>query len=455
MGSILSIATTALRTQQEAINITAHNIANASTEGYSRQRPVLSALTPLRTPTGVFGTGVVTNDVQQIRDIYLDSAYRSEIGAYSEEGVRSNVLGQVETLLAEPGNGGLSTTLDQFFSAWSALATDPNSSTARGAVKNQAEALTDQLNGLASDLDALRQDTEARLQSSVDRVNTLAEEIARYNREVVAAESTGETAGDLRDARNRAIDELATLLPVQVTDRENGSVGVLSAGLSLVDGATYGTLEVRNVAGSVGVALTGQPNPLRDVGSGIGGMLTVLNEDIPQARGALDRLTAALVTDINALHQTGTNANGDTGVDFFDPTKLTADSISVSAAVLADPDAVAAGTPDVTGAYRAGANDVALALADLRDGDSPTLGTSFSEHFRKLATDIGFSVRSSLDQMEVHRTLSDQADLRRTAYNGVSTDEELVRLIEFQTAYSAAARVVTTANEMLETLVRM
>jgi len=455
IGSILSVASTALRTQQEAINVTAHNIANAATEGYSKQRPVLSQLPPQRTPTGIFGSGVGVADVQRVRDAYLDSNYRLETGEYQESEVRSGVLGQLETILSEPGEGGLSTTLDQFLSAWSSLATDPTGASARGAVREQGSLLSGHLNSLAADLDVLRQDTEARLLTSVQKVNDLADTVARLNREITASEAAGETAGDLRDARDRAIDEMSTLIPIQVTQRENGGVGILTSGVGLVDGAEHGTLEVRLSGGSLELGLEGRASSLPDLGGRIGGMIRVLNEDLPAVRDSLDDLAEALVTEFNALHQTGTAPDGSTGVDFFDPAGVSASSISISAAVEADSNAIAAGTGGASGEYRAGANDIALTLAGLRDAPNATLGASFGEHFRKLVSDVGFSVRSSLDSVEVHKTLSEQADVRRQSFSGVSTDEELVKLIEFQTAYSAAARVVTVADELLDTLVRM
>ena len=455
LGSILSIASSALRAQHEAINVTAHNISNASTEGYTRQRPVLSPLPPLHTPSGIFGTGVHVDDVERVRDSYLDMAFRREIGDFQDAETRAGVLGQVETLLNEPGEEGMATALDQFFSSWSDLATNPGSVEAREGVRTHARTLTIQMHSLAESVDQIRQDTEARLSSAVEQVNDLAREVATLNREITSSEAGGDTAGDLRDARDRALDELATLIPVQVTERENGSVGVLTSGLSLVDGAMSGSLELVESGGTVSLRLEGHSSDLSDLGGSVGGMLTLLNADLPNVRDQLNDLAEALVTEVNALHQTGTSPAGTTGVDFFDPASLTATSIQLSAAVEASSNAISAGTGDASGDYRAGANDVALALAGFRDADSPLLGSSYGEHFGELVTDVGFSVRSSLEQVEVHETLSEQAELRRESLSGVSTDEELVNLIEFQTAFSAAARVVTVADEMLETLVRM
>jgi flagellar hook-associated protein 1 FlgK len=183
--------------------------------------------------------------------------------------------------------------------------------------------------------------------------------------------------------------------------------------------------------------------------------LRSLEVDLPDVRSRLDELAGALVAEVNALHATGTNPDGDTGVDFFDPAGTTAWTMSLSAEVAASPDAVAAGTADTAGDYRGGANDVALALAGLRDAVLAPLGDTPGGYARDLVSSVGQSVRSALDAVEVQETLADQAEIRRMSFSGVSVDEELVRMIQFQTAYQAAARVVSTADEMLQSLFAM
>lgn len=455
LGSILSIATSALLTQQEAINAVAHNIANASTDGFSRRQPILGPLHPQRTPSGIYGSGVQMANLQRVRDPLLDTAFRRETAGLGESQVRSGFLGQVETVLMEPGEQGLASALDQFFSSWSSLASDPGGVTGRAPVQAQSLTLTDAFHRMAAGLDNIRQDAEANIQQGLDRANVLTDEIARLNREIVAAEVQGDTAGDYRDTRDLAIDELSSLIPTQVFEQDNGSVRIVTSGLSLVDGVHHHTLELRESGGVFGVGMVGHGGQLPDQGGSIGGALQLLNTDLPDIRASLDELAEALVTEINAVHQTGTNPNGATGVDFFDPTGITAQSISLSAEVLADSDAISAGTGGPGGEYRAGANDVALVLAGMRDQDSPLLNGSYGDHFRELTSDVGFMVHTASNQAEVHGTLADQAKTRRIGYSGVSTDEELIQLIKFQTAYQAAARVVTTADEMMETLVRM
>ena len=455
LGSILSIASSALRAQHEAMSVTAHNIANANTEGYARQIPVIAERAAVVLPNGVFGSGANVVDVRQIRDYHLDQAFRRESGNAMGHNLRSGLLGRVEGVFGQPGEGGLEKSLDAFFSAFSELATNPSSSAGRIAVREAGRQMANQFNGLAADIDLVRQDTEDRLMVSVRRVNELSEEIAGLNQQIIAQESGDSTAGDLRNARGRALDELGSLIPIQVTQRENGSIGVLTSGIGLVDGATANTLEIRNNAGVIGIAVDTQASTLTDLDGAIGGMLKVLNNDLPDYRGRLDALAEAIVTEVNVLHQTGRNPAGNTGIDFFNPAGTGSSSIALSADVLADTDAIAAGTEDINGAYQSGENDVALAMAALRGADDPTLGVSYGQYLGELVSDVGLAVRSSQAAVDAHSTLADQADIQRQSVTGVSVDEEMVRLIQFQAAYQAAARVITTADEMIQTLLNI
>lgn len=452
IGAILSTVTTALRTQQSALDVVSHNIANAATEGYTRQRAVLSATTALRTPDGVFGTGVGIATVQQVRDALLDGNFRTESSNASEQETRAAILGRVETMMGEPSDQALAATFDQFMSSWSDLATQPNSVTARSVVRQRAAQLVDKLHDHNASLDQIRQEVDARLNVAVGRINSLIEDVTRLNRDIVGVEADGNVAGDLRDAQNRALDELSTLIPIDVTRRENGSVGVATSGYNIIDGTAGLTMTVGSVSGTVGIQLEGHTDLLPDAGGSTGALLRVLNTDIPEVRQGLDDFAAAVVDAVNTVHTTGTGPDGTTGVDFFDPAGTTAGTIELSADVTASARAIAAGTADGGGVYQAGENDVALEIAGLRDSTVGALGSTPGEHLQGLVSSVGLAVRSATDKGEVHRTLADQADGRRMSLSGVSVDEELVQMIQFQSAYQAAARVVTTVDEMLQSL---
>lgn len=454
LGSILSIARTGMLSAQKAIDVSAHNIANATTEGYSRQRVDLQASTPQRLPDGIYGTGVAVRNVEQIRDGFLDGSVRSETGTASRYDARNRLLVRLEAIMAEPGDDGLGAALDTFFNSFSELASNPSNPTMRTVVVAEAEAVTREFGRLSAGIDDLRQEAEARLSTGVDRANTLLSSLADLNRQVVTAEADGYTAGDLRDQRGLLLDELSGLASISVTERSNGSVGVHVEGIAVVDGSAFRQLETAlGAGGRVEVRAAGSTRAL-DVGGELAGFTDVLNTDLPETRAALDALAEELVTAVNAAHVAGVAPDGSTGPTnvFFDATGIRASSIKVADAIVANPQKIAAGVGSGTD-YLPGNNEVALAIAGLRDADIAALdGGSFREFHATLVSDVGQAVRFSKDSASVHQSLVEQASLRRQSVTGVSTDEELVNLIQFQAAYGAAARVVTVADEMMQTL---
>lgn len=453
IGSILSIAASALRAQQKAINVASHNIANAQTEGYSRQLPDLRPWPAITTPQGVFGSGVRVANVTQVRDSLLDRSYLREVGEASRARTVHGVLSQAEGLLGDVADGGLVGAADELFSAFSELATRPDSDAARSLLRQSGRQLAARFQEMSAGAVDLRTVTERRFVAAVGRINEIAEQVATLNKEIVADEVTGSVSGDLRDQRRLLLDEMGSLLPIRVTERDNGSVGVTSSGFSLVDGSLATRVEPRIVGGVHGIGVVGRPGLLPEVGGSIGGLLQALNTDLPWIESRLDALAVALIDGVNAIHQTGTGPSGNTGVDFF--TGTSASSIAVSAEIESDLGNIAAGT-DLSGVHAAGRSDIALALAQLRDDtDLAGLGAGFHDFHQETITETGLKVRSADGEAQVHETLAEQADSMRLSVSGVSTDEELVRLIQYQTGYQAAARVITTAQELLDTLINV
>jgi len=466
-GSILSTARMAIYAHQTAMQVTSHNIANAETPGYSRQRAELTQGFPQVMPYGVVGSGVRITDVAQIRDPLLDASFRRESSNAAGFGLRRDLLGQLEGIFAEPGERGFATTLDAFWNAWSDLANNPTSSTAREVVKQRGEQVALTLNGFAARLDELTADTSARLGSSVRELNALSSTVAELNAQIVSAEVGGRTAGDLRDQRNVAIDRIAQLAPVQVIPRANGSVSIALNGQNIVDGDAAKSLTTLNGPPNVRLAFAGSTEPLQDVGGQLGGMLQVLNSDVPAATARLDELAAGIVAEVNARHQSGwspgvepvvppaTAPPGGTGsgVSFFDPGATTARGMMLSDAVRASRDNIASGR--VYGG--AGDNSLALELSQLRDVAVPLGASSLAlgTHFRETVTGIGRDVQAAESSATVYETLAAQTEIRRQAVSGVSTDEELIALMRHQQAYVAATRIVSAVDEMTQALLGM
>lgn len=481
-GSILSIARTAIAAHQTAMQTVSHNLANAETEGFSRQRAELTARWPQAFQYGNVGTGATVSNVVRLRSEFLDNTYRREVGTRESWLLRHDILAEAEQVLAEPSDNGLSTTLDQFWNAWSDLANSPASAAAQSVVRMRGVQVASSLNAYSTRLADLSTRTRARLSETVGEINVLAGQLADLNRQITASEVSGLQAPDLRDARDRIADRLSQVAGARVEMQKNGSMAVYLRSSMLVDASNARTLEVRGGT-TVSLGMLGDPDPLTGVAGPLQAMVDVINTDLPALTTRLDNFTRALVNGVNEYHRSGWTAagdalggsnwnpvNGPTGsmVDFFDPAWTSASGIRLSAAVTANSAVIAAG--DAQNA--AGNNNVAIALAALRDDNGMAAlqtrlganfatvigfatGESYMDHHAQTISDLGISVADASHQHDVYQALTQQADARRTSVAGVSIDEELTLLMRHQQAYAAATKLVQAADEMAAAILAM
>jgi flagellar hook-associated protein 1 len=451
LSNLMSIARSALLVHQRSLDVTGHNIANANTPGYSRQRLVLQAEVPLRTPLGTVGRGVTAGGTTAMRDAFLDAAFRREQGIYAQADTLRQMLQRVEDVLQEPSENGLGATLDAMFGAFADLADRPTSGAARVGVRAAADAVARQLNTLDARLASEEGQLQAAYRDTVDRINSIARQVADLNREIVAAGSPPRSAPDLEDARGLLLDELSGLIGVRVLERGDGSVGVMAGDVLLVDGAYSQTLEARLlVGGGIGAGVVGSTRLLVPGSGSLRALGELATEGVKSIRVELDRLAAELVPTINAIHQGGTTLGGDTGVSLFDPAGVTAATIRLSAAVAGSADQVVAGTG------LAGDNSVALALAALRTEARAALnGDTPGGFYASVATSLATIVRDADQGARTAEVILSGARSRRAAVSGVSTDEEMVALIQQQQAFAAAARLVSVADEVLQEVLRL
>lgn len=456
LSGILSVARSGLLASQRAVGVASNNIANANTPGYSRERIDLVTGDPVQLANILVGTGVRVADIERLRDGLLDIAYRDASSAAGGHGERLFTLEGVEAALAEPGDTGLGAALDRFWSAWSDLSNDPTSTAARLSVRVAGQEVAASFGRIANSIDTARALAADRLNGTVGDLNTLTARIADLNTQIVAAEAGGGTAGALRDQLDLAVDQVAQITGIQVVPRPDGTTAVHMNGSALVDGGVARPLSVTSTGATLALALPSGAAVTPTADGALGVLLNSINVELPGLTTDLDALASTVVSAVNTLHQTGTNPNGNTGVDFFDPAGVTGRTIAVSAAIVADVNEIAAGTPDGSGAYQAGENDVALAMAAIRDQAQPALGgISITAGYTNYVSDIGSRVSTARSSQQVQESLQFQADVRRSEVSGVSIDEEMVDLIRFQAAYAASARMVTVADDMMSTLLSM
>jgi len=463
-GGILSIARGAISAHQTAIQVVSHNVANAETPGYTRQRAMLQENWPARLPQGILGTGVFVSDVTQIRDTLLDISYRRDTSNASNFGLRRDLLGQVEQIFHEPSESGLGATMDAFWNAWSDLSNAPDNNVARQVVQQRGAQVADALRGHVAQLDQVKADTIARLDRSVAQMNQFAGQVADLNRQIVVSESGGQTAGDLRDARNRIIDSMSRLASIQVIEQPSGGVAIIVANQTLVDGDSANALTYGDMGDplTTQVSFRGSEEPIRGIGGELQAATDMLNQDLTQTRARLDDLARGIISAVNTIHEGGwspTEAVTDpppsdwegSGIAFF--TGTDAASIALSSEVAGDPRAIAAG--DVYGGVAS--NSIALKLSQLRDTPVTVGGTtsSLAGHYRDTVTTLAMRTADAASSTAAHETLAAQSEIRRQSVSGVSTDEELVQLMRSQQAYVAATRLISAVDEMAQALLNM
>lgn len=480
-GSILSIARGALAAHQAAIQTVSHNIANADTEGFSRQRAELAPSHPQRLPFYNIGTGVTVTNVVRMRDQLLDTTYRREAGNTEAWTLRHGALAEIEGILGEPSDTGLGQTLDQFWNAWSDLSNNPGNATAQNVVRQRGSQVAYTLNTFSTQLADLANRTRVRIADTVGQVNALAQQIATLNGQITTAEVIGQQAPDLRDQRDMVADALAKLAGARTIEQANGTVGVYLGTMMLVDANNARTLEARG-GNPITFGLLGDPDPLQGVGGPLAALADVVNTDLPSVQGRLDELARAVVNGVNEYHMSGWTPAGEalggsnwvppgpTGsrVAFFDTAFTTAGTIRLSAAVVADATVVASG--DVQNAP--GNNTLALAISALRSDTGVdalrtrmgvafgtqvglATGVSYMDHYAQTVTEVGVNTADAESQSVVYSSLTRQAETRRASVSDVSIDEELTLLMRHQQAYAAAAKLVNAADEMAATILQM
>ncbi len=451
LASLLSIARSALLTHQRALAVTANNVANANTPGYSRQRLDLVQETPLWTTDGLVGRGVTDLGVSRARDRFWDATFRRQSGLLGGSGTLRDALGQIEAAMNEPSDSGIVAALDEFFKAYGDLANDPTSAAGRGMVRQAAIRLVDQLHQLDAQLASVTQNAVEKMRAQVDQANSLLRRIADLNRQIIAARGPNGSAPALEDERDLLVDQLSALVGVRVLDHPDGTITVMAGDTVVVDGATYQTLTLTLLGGGgygLGLATGGAVNP--QSGS-LKALSDLTSTTLPGYQAQLDALAQSLVTAVNAVHVWGYNLAGATGTNFFEPAGVTARTIDLAAAIKLSTDNIAAGNTPAPGD-----GGCALQIAQLARTTLPALGNkTLREFYTAFATTVGTDSLNAAQDMATQLALADNADAQRLSVSGVSVDEEMVNLIGQQQAYQAASRIVKVADELIQDLLRM
>jgi flagellar hook-associated protein 1 len=578
IGTVLDIATSALNAQQQGMSVTAHNIANVNTEGYSRQSPVLESKQPVLYAGLIMGRGVDVDQVVQSSDRFIENRLMQEKSNLSSSSEMEKYMQVLEGYFNENSDTGISNMLADFWNGWYDISNNPSGTAERNALYEHSTLLAEQFNELGGDLIQVKSDLTNAVSSGIESINTITQEIAHLNDQIVGMEADN-TANDLRDKRYALVSELNEYLDVKTFDQNNGSLTIVSAkGCTLVQGSSNYELEM---GGTNGDRVIWQDSSGRDVditdyisNGKLGGWLDMRDEVVGKYQLDLDALAKEFIWSVNQQHSqgvglggfsstTGTNAVSDpgeglgtidSGLDYYDKvsggsfnlwvydsngavvgpatqitidpntTTLNALSADIGAVNLVNTSIIdgklkiyadsgytfafsddtsnmlsalgintffagsSAGNMEVNdiiglnknniavaqvgsdGTIALGNNANALAVTDLQNtslsipqwtcdrviGNTQGSTTSTIEnYYHSMVSSIGIASASVSRDKSFSETMVNEISNIRDSISGVSLDEEMTNLIKYQHAYAAATKLISTSDEMLNTLLEV
>ena len=541
MSDIFNLGASALNSLQRAISTTGNNIANANTDGYSRQEVEFASRTPNRIGGVTLGTGVKVSSIRRAYDQFLTQDVQARTSSSGYYSLYATTAEQIDNLLADPATS-ISSAMDQFFASMEAVANSPTSQPERQVMLSEAQTLATRFNYVDARLSELAENMNEQMSVFVVDINQYTQDIAQLNQQIARLERTpGGSPNDLLDQRDQAVESLAKLVRVETRTQEDGSINVfMSSGHRLVSQSGAETLRLSAAVqpdGPVRVYISapgGSDTELTEsaLGGELGAALDVSNNVIDRARRDIGLLALGLTDTFNTQHKLGDTLNQVAGSDFFtaitpvttastlnsgtttvsavidDATQLTGASYQIDytdSAVtitnlatnvsqdingttisldgltftvspfsnqtdgdrfLVEPTGRAASaitvalsdTSDIAAANsggNVGDNRNLLSLIALRDANSLKGGTqSVYDIYNNAVAQVAVDTRSARANADTEQSLLQSVTDRRDGITGVNLEEEAANLIRYQQAYQAAAQIITTANDVFDTLLR-
>jgi flagellar hook-associated protein 1 FlgK len=499
MGGIftsLNSAASALQTHSRSVQLTGKNIANVNNEAYTRQRLIVGSVASSNSAVGVDSGALVALGAEQTRDIFIDRQLLNEISYLETLKTQDFRLRQALANLGDSINrtnesqfvddlastsGGIRGSIDKFFNSFEALASRPNDATTRQVLFQSAEALVDNFRRIDSRFEIMQSELDTQLSVELISFNQRLAELNTINREIARLEVAQPGAAlDLRDQRQEKLEQISAfaLIDSKEVPGANGQVIVTIRG---ANGERIPLIEPGE--GVRQIFFDEDSSTFKILGSGIdldieSGRLPSIIEmrDVYVAgiRADLDALANNLATEVNEIYyQAFVPAGVDPAVpeaSFFQmptpppsisgiPATVTAASIALYSAP-SDPLTVTDFVPLTVSSLRttntefSGANELALRIAELANKRTAALGNiEMSEFSTRMVTRLGQEVEEIQNRMVVQENVKSLLEQRRGEVAGVSMDEEVANLVQYQRAFQASSRYFNVLSDMLETLI--
>lgn len=425
LGSLHS-AKSGMSVSQASIQTTSHNINNMNTPGYSRQKVEQSARSAYSYPgynssmgAGQLGTGVQVNDVVRIRNTFYDFQFRSESHGYGKIGVKYEHYTNMETIFNEPSDTAISAAINNFFTSWQELSKNPEDSGAKDIVIQNSKYLADNISQITNKLEKLGEQAEKKLNEDVNEINSMLNQLRDLDKHIKIVEGSGKTPNDLLDERDKILDDLSFKLDLNNSDVQ--------------EALKTGELIVKKDAGTGELTLTDKD----------GKELKATSGEIQGSLEMIDKIKE-YISDMNELAEGISTAVKDIlGIDLFEYDGSKSPVLKVK-------DDILDGTTDLKITA-----DTAQAIYKLKDtkvtigGEDITINNFYNNTIQKLGNETQEVIRTEKNQSKILKEI----DNSRLNVAGVSLDEEMVSLIQFQHAYNASAKVVSTIDSLLDVVI--
>lgn len=463
----LNNATKGLNVQQSALQTTSHNISNANTKGYSRQKVTMVADNPYTLGgIGQLGTGVRISSIDRIVDPYVNKQLRNENSSLEMYSKKSDVLGQLEGIFNEPSTTGLNNNLSQVFSSWSYLGSNPELATAKTMVAQNSETFTDTLHHMSNQIDSLHEGTVQDIKKNVLDFNAKVKQLDSLNKQIFNMTSQGQAPNDLLDQQDKILSELTGIAGVEASYDEFNRVSVSVDKQPVLTENSISEMSVK--LDSDGQLVVDGTNI--DITSGnIKGSQEALTE-IDNKKQELNELAYTFATAVNTVH-----GDGEEGQDFFTFETVKdgnyAASIQVNKEILKDVSKINAGKNIGTTVDGDGTRAQAIAALQntkLEYSANPTKmtynketmtidnqpgGSTVSGAYNDSVTQMGIVKQQSDNMVDSQGSLVSLLEARRDSVSGVSINEEVTNTITYQSAFEANSRIISVVSEMLDTLI--
>lgn len=457
LTSLMDMSQQALIADQKALSVTANNVSNQNTTGYTREVVSWTATDAVTLSGVTYNAGIRATAVSQ-RDRILEQRVQQQTQAQAHSGALETALQQVENIFSlsstttSASSTALGTAMDSFFSSLSALTANPSDTATRQSVLSAANSLTSAFNSAANQMAQISAGLNTQVGSIVGQVNALTSTIASLNKQIGSV-SPNADAGTLEDQRQLAIAQLSKLVGLdQITTESNGITLTTTNGALLVSGNQSFALQTTQVGAATDIiaGVTGQDVTTGITGGQLGGVLQARDQQLFAYTSALDNLAYAIGTGVNTQNAAGLDGNGNPGVALFNlPGTATGAAAAIQVAT-ANPAAIAAAA---AGQGTSG-NGNALALSDL-SGAMLVAGQTASSFYSALLGQIGSDASgASTDNAAQQATLT-QLTTQRDSLSGVSLDEEAASLTQYQRSYEAAAKVFSIVDTLMASAINL